>query len=68
MKKELYITKKDLEKILRIVEENDLGEDTFKLIQENDSGIGYTTDMEFDYVLNGRPATVSVEIATSDEW
>jgi hypothetical protein len=24
--------------------------------------------MEFDYVLNGRPATVSVEIATSDEW
>lgn len=66
MKKELYITKKDLEKILRIVEENELGEDTFKLIQENDSGIGYTTDMEFDYVLNGRDATVSIEIAS--DW
>jgi len=67
MKKELYMTKADLEKILKIVEENGI-KDTFRLIQNNDSGIGYTTDMEFDAILNGRAATISMEIATSDEW
>jgi hypothetical protein len=68
MKKELYVTKADLEKTLKIVEENDLGEKAFLLIQENHSGIGYTTTMEFLSVLNGRDAAIRIVIADSDAW
>jgi hypothetical protein len=68
MKKEIYMSKKDLDKILNIVEKNELDGETFKIIQENDSGIGYTTAIEFDYFLNGRNAVVRMDIVTSDDW
>ncbi len=63
----IYLNKTDIEKILEVIEENDL-EDTFTLIHDNTSGIGYTLDMEFDAELNGRVITAKVNIADSSTW
>ena len=63
----IYLNKTDIEKILEVIEENDL-EDTFTLIHDNTSGIGYTLDMEFDAELNGRVITAKVNIADSNTW
>jgi hypothetical protein len=63
----IYLNKTDIEKILEVIKENDL-EDTFTLIHDNVSGIGYTLDMEFDAELNGRVITAKVNIADSTTW
>jgi hypothetical protein len=66
MKKKIQINSSDLTKICEIVKENDLV--NFTLIQENDSGIGYTTDLEFETAINGRTATVTISVVDSDTW
>jgi hypothetical protein len=68
MKQKLYITKTDLEKILEIVKENGLGEKAFLLIQDNDSGIGYTTTMEYIAEIHSRIATIQFVIADTENW
>jgi len=63
----IYLNKRDIERILEVIKENDL-EDTFTLIHNNNSGIGYTLDMEFDAELHGRVITARVPIADSSDW
>ena len=63
----IYLNKRDIERILEVIKENDL-EYTFTLIHNNNSGIGYTLDMEFDAVLHGRVITARVAIADSSDW
>jgi hypothetical protein len=63
----IYLNKRDIERILEVIKENDL-EDTFTLIHDNTSGIGYTLDMEFDAELHGRVITARVHIADSTDW
>ena len=63
----IYLNKRDVERILEVIKENDL-KDTFTLIHDNTSGIGYTLDMEFDAELNGRVITARVPIADSNDW
>jgi hypothetical protein len=57
----------DLEVLLQVVKENNVS-GVFKLVQDNSSGIGYSTDIEFDKDLHGRLAVVRVPIAGSDNW
>lgn len=63
----IHLNKNDIKEILKVIEENDLDE-TFTLIHDNTSGIGYTLDMEFDAELNGRVITAKVNIADSTTW
>lgn len=62
----MIINKRDLEIINCIVKENDIA--WFKLTQESGSGIGYTTDLEFETEINGRQATVRISVTTEDNW
>jgi len=62
----IIISKLDLEIINCIVKENDIS--WFKLYQESGSGIGYTTDLEYETEINGRAATVKIPVATEDNW
>lgn len=62
----MMINAKDLEIINCIVKENDIF--WFKLYQESGSGIGYTTDLEFETEINGRIATVKIPVTTEDNW
>jgi hypothetical protein len=66
IQKQIMMNSSDLEKICEIVKENSLA--NFKLIQENSSGIGYTTDLEFETSIYGRTATVTISVVDSDTW
>lgn len=57
----------DLEILNKIIQENNVT-GVFKLVQDNSSGIGYTTDIEFDTDLHGRLAVIRVPIADTDNW
>lgn len=63
----IYLNKRDIERILEVIKENDL-ENTFTLIHNGNSGIGYTLDMEFDAELHGRVITARVPITDSNDW
>jgi len=63
----IYLNKRDIERILEVIKENEL-EDTFTLIHDSTSGIGYTLNMEFDAELHGRVITARVVIADSTDW
>lgn len=62
----ILMNREDLELLIQIVKENDIK--FFKLIQQNKSGIGYITDIEFETELNGRSVTAKMEIAGTDNW
>ena len=62
----MMVNKTDLEIINAIVKENNIT--WFKLYQESGSGIGYTTDLEFETEINGRIATVKIPVSTEDNW
>ncbi len=64
----IYISRREIEKILRIMDENVITEGAVELIYNNDSGIGSTLDMEFDTELHGRYVMVRVNITDSDSW
>lgn len=64
---EIYITKQELDFIVNVVRENQV-DGIIKLIYDNESDIGSTLSMEFDFVLNSTPVTVRVNITHSDSW
>ncbi len=67
MSQRIYISKRELEIINKIIEENNI-ENSIELIYNNDSGIGNTLDIEFDHELHGRYVTVRVNISDTDSW
>jgi|LakMenE07Oct09ns_1017277.scaffolds.fasta_scaffold07447_2 hypothetical protein len=64
---EIYITKQELDFIVNVVRENEV-DGVIKLIYDNESDIGSTLSMEFDFVLNSTPVTVRVNVTHSDSW
>ena len=64
--REIIVNLFDLEIINNIVKENNI--ETFVLNQEKNSGIGYTTTMEFGFTLNDRDCTVSIPITDQTNW
>lgn len=66
MKTTILMNTNDLKELTGIVEENNIT--YFKLTQDAGSGIGYTTDIEFESEINGRLATVTMSVANSDSW
>lgn len=64
--KKISVNQNDLKIINDIVKENNV--QTFVLKQENTSGIGYITIMEFSFDLNGRDCIVSIPIADETTW
>ena len=64
---EIYITKQELDFIVNVVRENEV-DGIIKLIYDNESDIGSTLSMEFDFVLNSTPVTVRVNVTHSDSW
>ena len=64
---EIYITKQELDFIVNVVRENQV-DGIIKLIYDNESDIGSTLSMEFDFVLNSTPVIVRVNVTHSDSW
>jgi len=64
----IYINRHEIERILKIMDENDIADGAVELIHNNSSGIGSTLDMEFDTELHGRYVVVRVNITDSDSW
>lgn len=62
----ILLTKKDIETISQIIRDNQLTD--FEISQDSTSGIGRITNIEFDYELNGRYATVRMNINDQSEW
>lgn len=63
----LPLHKKDIERIVQIIEENDIH--AFELIGDAyESGIGYTLDIQFDSEFNGRMATIKINVTDESEW
>ena len=67
MNKSIMMTSQDLEILNKVIQENNVT-GVFKLVQDNSSGIGYTTDIEFDADLHGRLAVIRVPIAGVEDW
>ena len=63
----MYITKKDVEKILTVMNEFDDAR-SYKLEQSGQSGIGSILTLVMDMEINGRNAVVSVEINGVEDW
>jgi hypothetical protein len=57
----------DLEIINKVVEENAITQN-FCIIYNNNSGIGYTLDLQFTTEVNGREATVTIPICGEENW
>ena len=67
MSTEIYTKKEDLFNLLEILVENQI-DGIVKLIYNNNSGIGSTLDVEFDFNLNGRLVTVRANITDESNW
>ncbi len=63
----MYITKKDVEKILAVMNEFDDAR-SYKLEADNSSGIGSILTLTMDMDINDRPAKVKVDIAGVEDW
>ncbi len=63
----MYITKKEVEKILAVMTEFDDAR-SYRLEADNTSGIGSILTLEMDMDINDRPAMVKVEIAGVEDW
>ncbi len=63
----MYITKKDVEKILAVMNEFDDAR-SYKLDADNSSGIGSILTLTMDMDINDRPAKVKVDIAGVEDW
>lgn len=63
----MYITKKEVEKILTVMEEFDDAR-SYKLEADNSSGIGSILTLTMDMDINNRPATVKVDISGVEDW
>lgn len=67
MSTKIYIGKQELLCILKIIEENNV-QGVVELIYNNESGIGYTLDVEFEHNLNGRYVTVRANVTDDSNW
>lgn len=67
MSTKIYIGKQELLSVLKIIEENNV-QGVVELIYNNESGIGSTLDVEFDYNLNGRYVTVRANVTDESNW
>ncbi len=63
----MYITKKEIEKILAVMNEFDDAR-SYRLEADNASGIGSILTLEMDMTIKDRPALVKVEIAGVEDW
>ena len=63
----MYITKKEIEKILAVMEEFPDAR-SYRLAADGSSGIGSILTLTMDMDLNGRNAKVEVEIAGVENW
>lgn len=63
----MYITRKDVEKILAVMTEFD-GAKSYLLEADNSSGIGSILTLTMDMDINNHPAKVKVEISGVENW
>lgn len=57
----------DIEVIQNIIRENQIT-GNFELSYENASGIGYTIDMSYVSMVNGREAKITIPVCGVDTW
>jgi hypothetical protein len=62
----IFMNSKDLEAINKIVQENKI--QSFVLVYDNSSGIGYTIDLEYETTINGFNATVRIPVCGQENW
>lgn len=63
---EMTLNRADLGKINEIVEE--FGISAFKLIQHNESGIGYSLDIEYTAALKSRQVLIRIPVVGTENW
>lgn len=63
----VHLSRENIKQISRLMEEfPDIR--YFKLIEESNNGIGFTTDMIFNDVIKGYLVEVKISINSSEEW
>lgn len=67
MSTRIYISKEELLEVIKILQDNEV-EGVVELIYDNDSGIGSTLDVEFDFNLNGKLVTVRANVTDNSNW
>jgi hypothetical protein len=67
MSSRIYISKTELLEVIKILEENNV-EGVVELIYDNESGIGSTLDVEFDFELNNRTVAVRANVVGVENW
>lgn len=67
MSARIYISKTELLEVIKILEENNV-EGVVELIYDNESGIGSTLDVEFDFKLNNRTVAVRANVVGVGNW
>jgi hypothetical protein len=68
MKKEIWINRSDLKKVLEVLDKFDIPDENVKLVQHSGGGIGYTTELELEDTVHGVFCTVTVPIVTNLDW
>lgn len=63
----VYLTVDELKIINSIVEENEI-KTSILVLQNDGSGIGHLTDVEFEADMHGRIAYIRIPITTVDNW
>jgi hypothetical protein len=67
MKKEIWINRSDLKKMLEVLERFEVGDENVGVLQISD-GIGFTTEVQLDYTIHGIFCSVTVPIRTHEDW
>jgi hypothetical protein len=67
MRHTINLNYNDVQRILSIMERFHVDDKTVRLVHES-FGIGYAIDLEFEQQMSGELVTVTVPIATTDNW
>lgn len=62
----IILSASDIKEISKVIEEYKV--DYFTLVRTNESGIGYTIDLEYSTTINGRMCRVIVPVTGIDQW
>lgn len=62
----INLNRSDIRELLKTLEKFDI--DSFELIKHDESGIGYTLDIEYAYRLESQLVTVRMPVVGVDSW
>jgi hypothetical protein len=67
MKQTINLNYNDVQRILSVMEKFNVYDKSVRLVHDS-CAVGYTIDLQFEYLLCGELVTVTVPVATSEHW